>query len=112
MTNGHVLGFLGAPDRELSLRAVSLALLKVRAIDGMTCAKAGEALKCSADTIRAASNEETMLSFDSVARLLYFFPDESAPIRQLWERAETTLTVAERCARIERDLDAIRRASA
>ena len=105
----HVLGFLAAPDRQMSLRAVSLALLKVRAIDGMTCAKLGEALACSVDTIRDASNEETLLSFDGIARLLYFFPEQSSPIRELWERAIVAPTAAERLERIERDLDAIRK---
>ena len=112
MTNGNVLGFLSAPCREISLRAISLALLKVRSIDGMTCEKLGKTLECSADTIRNASNEETMLSFDAVARLLYFFPDETGPIRELWGCAEERPTVATRLERIERELDAIRREAA
>lgn len=111
MTNGNVLGFLAAPDRETSLRAVSMALLKVRSIDGMTCEKLGKLLECSADTVRNASNEETLLSFDHVARLCYLFPDESAPIRQLWEPVESP-TPAERIDRIERELDALRRLAA
>ncbi len=112
MTNGNVLGFLAVPDREDSLRAISLALLKVRALDGMTCPKLGKLLDCCPDTIAKASNEESLLSFDSVARLCYLFPDESKPVRDLWERAEDAPTVAERLARIERELDAIRRESA
>jgi hypothetical protein len=109
MTNGNVLGFLAAPDRDISLRAISLALLKVRSIPEMTCEKLGEALGCSADTIRNASNEESMLSFDGVARLIYFFPDEAAPVRQLWERGAEAPTANERIERIERDLEAIRK---
>lgn len=42
MTNGNVFGFLCAPDRECSLRAISLALLKVRALPDMTCEKLGK----------------------------------------------------------------------
>lgn len=109
MTNGNVLGFLSAPTREVSLRAISLTLLKVRALDHMTCEKIGNALDCSVDTVRAASNEETLLSFDTVARLIYFFPDEAAPIRQLWERGAEAPTANERIERIERDLEAIRK---
>lgn len=111
MTNGNVLGFLAAPDRELSLRAVSIALAKVRG-SGKTWKEIAKALECSTDALGTAVAEKSMLSFDSVSRLLYFWPDEAAPVRQLWERAETPLTVAERCERIERDLDAIRRAAA
>lgn len=109
MTNGNVLGFLSAPTREVSLRAISLTLLKVRAIEGMTCEKLGKLLECSADTIRNASNEEAMLCFVAIARLLDLFPDESAPIRQLWERGAQAPTADERIARIERDLEAIRK---
>lgn len=112
MTNGNVLGFLAAPDREVSLRAISLALLKVRALDGMTCEKLGGILECSADTIRAASNEENVLGAVSLFRLLYFFPDETGSIRQAYDHPEPEMTVAERVARIERDLDAIRELAA
>lgn len=112
MTNGNFLGFLAAPDREITLRAISLALLKIRALDGMTCEKLGNAVGCSADTVRTASNEESLLSFDCIARLLYLFPDESGPIRELWGRAEDAPTVSDRLERIERELDAIRREAA
>lgn len=112
MTNTNVLGFLAVPDRDFSLRAISLALLKVRAIDGMTCPKLGKLLCCCADTIAKASNEESLLSFDSVARLCYLFPDQSKPVRDLWERGEDSPTIDERLVRIERELDAIRRATA
>lgn len=112
MTNGQVFGFLAAPDRQLSLRAVSLALLKVRSLPEMTCEKLAKTLECSADTIRNASNEETLLGFDHIGRLLYFFPDETAPIRDLWERAGDQLTITDRIARIERDLAAIRKEAA
>lgn len=107
MTGGSVLGFLFAPDRESSLRAVSLALLKVRALDGMTCAKVGQALECSADTIRAASNEETLLSFDAIARLVFLFPDQAAPIHDLWNRERPALTAEDHRAAIERHTDAL-----
>ncbi len=94
------------------MRAISLALLKVRAIDGMTLKKLAKTLECSTDTIGAATNEETLLSFDIVGRLLYFFPDETGVIRQLWERAEDAPTVDDRIIRIEKELAAIRRATA
>ena len=109
MTNGNVLGFLAAPDREVSLRAISLALLKVRALDGMTCEKIGNALACSGDTVRAASNEETLLSFDTAKRLEYFFPDQCGPIRELADHVAEELTIAEHRAAIERHAAALAR---
>ena len=107
--DAHVLGFLAAPDRQMCLYAISKALLQVRALESMTCEKLGKTLECSADSIRHASNEESMLSFDCLARLCYFFPDQAAPVFELWGRAVETLTVADRVARIEHDLDAIRK---
>lgn len=109
MTGGNVLGFLFAPDREISLRAVSLALLKVRALDGMTCAKLGQALDCSVDTIRAASNEETLLSFDAIARLVFLFPEQCASIHDLWNREPPALSVEEHRAAIEHHTAALAR---
>lgn len=108
----NVFGFLAIPCRESSQRAISLALLKVRAIDGMNCDKLAKALDCSADTIRNASNEETLLGFDAVARLVYLFPAESAPIIDLMTAPTEGPTVADRLARIERELNAIRQEAA
>lgn len=112
MTNGNVLGFLAAPDREDSLRAVSLALLRVLSNPENTRKKVAKALECSTDTIAGAIAEESLLSFDSIARLGYFFPDEFALVAELWGRATDEPTVEDRVARIERELDAIRREAA
>lgn len=112
MTNGNVLGFLAAPDRQVCLRAISLALLKVRAHDGMTCEKLGKAIDCSADTVRNASNEEALLSFDCVARLCYYFPEETGSVQQLWAGPVEAPTVDERFERIERELIALRKVAA
>ncbi len=109
MSNTNVLGFLAAPDRESSLRAIGLSLLKVRAIDGMTCEKLGKTLECSADTIRNASNEETLLAFDCVMRLCYFFPEQTATIRALQAPPAEVPSIDDRIARIDRELDEIRK---
>ena len=112
MTAANVLPFLLAADRNICLRAISLTLLKVRAIDGITCEKLGSVLECSADTIRNATNEETLLSFDAIVRLCQFFPDQSAPVLQLFSVTADTPTVDDRIERIERELAAIRREAA
>ena len=112
MTKGNVLGILAAPDRETSLRAISLALLKVRASHGLTYKELGKMLECSADTVEGATNEKSMLSFDAIARLGYFFPDEFGIVCELWACTDRKPTVADRLERIERELDAIRREAA
>jgi hypothetical protein len=109
MTGPNVLGFMFAPDRTTSLRAVSLALLKVRAIEGMTCDKLGHALGCCADTVHAASDEKTLMSFDTIARLMHFFPDQCAPIHALWGRDRAELTADDHKAAIEHHAAALAR---
>lgn len=109
MTNGNVLGFMGAPDREVSLRAVSLALLKVRALPDVTCEKLGKTLDCSADTIRGATNELNLLSLDSALRLCWFFPDESKALRELIDPFAGELTAADHRDAIERHARALAR---
>lgn len=105
----NVLPFLMAADRNVCLSAISMTLLKVRAIDGVTCDKLGEALKCSADTIRNATNEETLLSFDAIVRLCQLFPEQASPIHELFGMTANQPTAQDRINRIERDLEAIRR---
>jgi len=104
----NVLGFLAAPAKGDCQRAISLALLKVRSHKDMTCDKLAKLLECSAETIRNASNEETLLSFDAVARLCYLFPLETTPIHELWDGPAEQPSPAERIERIERELGALR----
>lgn len=108
MPDQNVLPIFKAADRESALRAVSRALLKVRALDDMTCEKLSKLLDCSADTVRNASNEDAMLCFVAIARLVKMFPDESAPIVALWSD-DREPTPVERMARIERELAALKR---
>lgn len=99
-----------APEREDCLRAISVALLKVRSLEGVTCEKLAKVLGCSVDTVRAASNEENLLSFEHIATLCHYFPDEAAPIVTiLTGAAQKPLTAAERMDRIGHDLAALRR---
>lgn len=59
------------------------------------------------------SNEESLLSFDSVALLCEAFPDECAQITVLFCGGNAPApTVSDRLERIERELDAIRREAA
>ncbi len=109
MTGENVLGYLAAPDRESSLLAISLAILRVRANHRLSYKELAKMLGCSADTVEGAANEKSMLTFDSIARLGYFFPDEFEVVCELWGRGVQQLTVADRVERIERELAAIRR---
>lgn len=98
-----------APDKEICQRAISLALLKVRALPGVTTKNLAKALDCSADTIFAATNEQNLLSFDSIALLCHRFPDEAAPIIALLTGAPPApLSVSEQIERLHRELETLR----
>ncbi len=109
MSGGKVFGLFTDPGRNDCLRAVSLALLKVRAT-GETCVEIAAALGCHSDTVENASNERSMLAFDSIARLAAKYPDVAPLIEGLWHGATTgELTRAERIERIRNDLAALER---
>lgn len=112
MTNGNVLGFLGAPSRDDCVNALSLAIVRIRA-SGITYKAIAQAADVSPDTIEnAAAAKGGMLNFETIARIAYFWPDESAVIGELWGRAADAPTPAERIARIERELTALKRTAA
>lgn len=101
------------PDRETCLSAISHALLKLRADYGMTAKQIARIADCSPDAIYSATNEENLLSLDSVALLCAAFPDECAPVRALFTGGMAPVpTTAERIERIERELAAIRKDAA
>ena len=109
MSAGQVLPMFAAPTRENTLSAISRALLRIRS-NGWCCEQLGKRLECSADTIKHATNEESLLNFHSIALLAFNFPDEFQMIETLWSyRATETVTPLDRLERIEREASAIRR---
>lgn len=98
------------PDRETCQSAISRALLKIRSDYEMTAKELARIVGCSPDAIYSATNEENLLSLDSVALLCDAFPDECAPIRALFAGGIAPVpTPAERLERVERELTALRR---
>lgn len=109
MSNRNVIGLFPPPSRDVALHAISRALLRIRC-NGWTCEALGGKIGVSKDTIENASNEKSMLSFESIALLAYHFPEEFTFIEALWNcRPTEQPTVADRLERIERELDAIRK---
>jgi hypothetical protein len=104
----NVLGFLAAPDRETSLKAISLAVLKIRT-SGHTYKEIAKAVDVCAETVAGAANEANLLGFDAIARLCYFWPEETSTIKELFGIGFTAPTAAERLSRIEREAAALRR---
>lgn len=112
MSNPNVFGLFPPPNRETALHAISRVLLRIRS-NGWTCEALGRQIGVSADTIENASNEKSMLHFESVALLGFHFPEEFALIEALWNcRPVEQPTVSDRLQRIEREIDAIRKDAA
>jgi len=104
-----VSGLFPPPDRTDCLKAISRALLRIRS-EGYSLDALGTALGCNGDTVANASNEKTMLSFESIALLGFHFPEQFNLIAGLWNcHASAPLTIADRLERIEREAAAIRR---
>lgn len=100
------------PTKEVCLKAIGIAMAKVRA-RGVSREQLADALGCSVDVISAATNEENLASFDTIARLCYYFPEECAELRAMLTGTPVEIpTVKDRLERIERELDAIRRVAA
>ncbi len=97
------------PSEEDCLKSISLAIIRLRS-NGWSRGDLARELGCSKDTIDNATNEKTMLSFNSIALLAFKFPDEFRLVETLWSaRACAPLTVADRLERIAADTAAIQR---
>lgn len=106
----NVLGIIGAPSREDSLKAISKCLLRIRSEHSITNIQLGKVLECHADVVGNAISEKSLLNFDTVARLGYFFPDEFRIIEELWAySAAPQRTLPERIDGLHRALDQIKR---
>lgn len=104
----NVLGFVAPPGRDLARFATSKAILAIHASGGQfkdIAAKVG----VTADAVGMWVAESSTAKFDAVARICYFWPEQSEPIRNVLMPAPSTPTTADRIDRIERELNAIRR---
>lgn len=100
MTCPTVLPHFPCATREDTLKAISRALLRIRS-HGWSCGALGRELQCSDDTIENASNEKSLLSFDSIVLLASKFSDEFKLIEALWTLSSAApLSAADHCEAI------------
>jgi hypothetical protein len=105
----NVSGLFPPPERNDCQKAIGRALLRIRSM-GWSRESLGRLIGVCADTIDNATNEKGMMGFETVAALLFHFPDETAPVLALWiNHATAPLTVADRIARMSADLRTIER---
>ena len=102
-----VLPHFPPATREDALNAIARALLRIRS-QGWSCPALARELDCSADTVENASNEKSLLSFESIVLLATKFSDEFQLIEALWTmRPPAPVTADDHRAAIERHTEAL-----
>jgi hypothetical protein len=106
----HVPGLFPAPCRDITLNAISRAILRIRS-NGVKAKDLAKKLDVSTDILTSAAAEESMLNFTAIARMAFFYPDEWASlVEPLWTCIPPEpVTLADRLDRIDREVVAMRR---
>lgn len=113
MNGARVCGLFNPPSREDALRAISRAVLRIKADTGATYPEMGEALDCSADTLERAANEQSLLNADTLLRIQFHFPEAYQFVEQIATGSiAPRKTAADRFDLIEREIAALRREQA
>lgn len=105
----EIPNLLRPPNTETCVEAISRGFLSVRN-SGWPVADLAKELGCSKDVVRAASNGDNLVSFDTIVKLCFKFPDHTGIIRELFRlEGGAAPTLHQRLERAERELAAIRR---
>ena len=110
-TSPQVLCLFTAPDRISALSAIGRTIGCIQRTHALSYVEIAKVLECSPDTVERAARHDTLLNFDTVARLAHFFPECADTIRQMFDPAITAAppTIEERLERIEREAALIRK---
>jgi hypothetical protein len=106
--DGNILALFGVGLRKSCQIALSRAVKSVQQVEDFGDDEMAEALGCERGTIRNVREQNTLLEFDKIVRLLGLYPDHCEEVRQLWlnlpGEPETT---AEKRRRLIRELAAL-----
>jgi hypothetical protein len=107
-TNANVLALFGVGLRKSCQIALSKAVRSIQLIENLSDDEMAEALGCERGTVRNVREQNTLLEFDKIVRLLGSYPEHCAEVRQLWEMLPREQeTVAEKRGRLIRELAAL-----
>lgn len=107
-TNANVLALFGVGLRKSCQIALSRAVRNVQLAEDLGDDEMAEALGCERGTVRNVREQNTLLEFDKIVRLLGRYPDHCAEVRQLWEMLPCEPeTVADKRRRLIRELAAL-----
>ena len=104
----NVFTLFGVGLRKSCQIALSRAVQSVQLTEGFTDDEMAEALGCERGTVRNARNQNTLIEFDTIVRLLGRYPDHCEEVRQLWlNLPREPETVTEKRKRLIRELAAL-----
>jgi plasmid maintenance system antidote protein VapI len=104
----NVLALFGVGLRKSCQIALSRAVQQVQLVKGFSDDEMAEALGCERGTVRNVREQNTLLEFDKIVRLLGKYPDQCEEVRQLWlNLPHDPETIPERRRRLIRELAAL-----
>lgn len=107
-SSANIFTLFGVGLRKSCQIALSRAVQSVQMIEGFSDDEMAETLGCERGTVRNVREQNTLLEFDKIVRLLGRYPEHCEEIRQLWlnlpREPETT---AEKRKRLIRELAAM-----
>jgi len=107
-TPANIFALFGVGLRKSCQIALSRAVQSVQLEKNLNDDAMGEALGCERGTIRNVREQNTLLEFDKIVRLLALYPDHCEEVRQLWLNiAREPETTAEKRKRLIRELQAL-----
>lgn len=80
----NVLALFGVGLRKSCQIALSRTIQSVQMAEGFSDDEMAEAMGCERGTVRNVREQNTLLEFDKIVRLLGMWPDHCEEVRQLW----------------------------
>lgn len=107
-TAANVLTLFGVGLRKSCQIALSRAVQSIQLAEGFSDDEMAEALGCERGTVRNVREQNTLLEFDKIVRLLGRYPDHCDEVFQLWlNLPRDPETASEKRRRLIRELQAL-----
>jgi hypothetical protein len=107
-TSANIFTLFGVGLRKSCQIALSRAVQSIQLAEGFNDDEMAEALGCERGTVRNVREQNTLLEFDKIVRLLGKYPDHCEEVRQLWLNLPgDPETTAEKRRRLIRELQAL-----
>ena len=107
-TAANIFALFGVGLRKSCQIALSRAVQSVQLVEGFSDDEMAEALGCERGTVRNVREQNTLLEFDKIVRLIGRYPEHCEEVFQLWlNLPRDPETTAEKRKRLIRELQAL-----